>query len=61
MEFKLLYFKIHGVDGMTYAKFVIEKDGKQIEFDEMTRFENKEDVTLLQAIETFINAKVVKK
>lgn len=58
MEYKLFEFEIHGVDGYTYLKFVIEKDGERIEYDKMLLHENKEDISILQSIDTFVKKKV---
>lgn len=60
MQFKLLEFEIHEVNGMTNIKFKVECDGKNIELDKMLRIENKEDRALLKSIETFIISKVVR-
>lgn len=61
MKFKLIEFGIHQVDEKAHLRFVANKDGEQIVHDEMLRYENEEDTSLLLAIEAFVNAKEDKK
>ncbi|QQK75101.1 hypothetical protein HUG15_05435 [Salicibibacter cibarius] len=45
MEGEFHGLEIYGHEGMTYLKFtLIEKDGDRIDFDEMMRIENPEDL-----------------
>lgn len=59
MEGKLHSLELHGVEGMSYAKFKFEKkNGDMVQHDEMLRIENRDDTTFLYALQDFVNAKL---
>lgn len=60
MGFILHEFEIYpDENNLSCLKFKIEKEANIVNYDEILKMENKEDIELLHAIEKYINSRAV--